>query len=256
MFAFFSGTSVCYSALFKSGRHGELLDLLEGDPHPIWPYLLRGGRVLLARGQIDEAIAYMQRRSGTTTPEAALARFAEEALLQAGRSDEAYERYAIEANQANSRLATYRAIPRKYPLVEPDRLLHDLIASTPGDEGKRFATAKSIKRLDLAIELAWASPCDPRTLTRAAKDHLDSQPAFAVQAAVAALHWIADGYGYELTALDARAAYGLAVKAAKLLGRTDEVQQRVQRIIDSERPGVTWLRQALGTAAIPYPLRR
>ena len=30
---------------------------------------------------------------------------------------------AIEANQATSRLATYRAIAKKYPEIEPDRLL-------------------------------------------------------------------------------------------------------------------------------------
>lgn len=249
VFAHFFGASVCYSALFKSGHHEELLELLEHDPHPIWPYLVWGGRVLLARGQIDEAIAYMQSRAGINMPEAALARFAEEALLQAGRSEAAYERYAIEANQANSRLATYRAIAKKYPLVEPDRLLRDLIASTPHEAGKWFATAKSLKRLDLAVELAWASPCDPKTLTRAARDHLHSQPAFAVQAAAAALHWIAEGYGYELKALDAREAYGLAVEAANGIGRTDQVQHRVQQMIEGDRPGVTWLRQALGFAA-------
>lgn len=150
-----------------------------------------------------------------------------------------------------SRLAVER-----YPLVEPDRLLRDLIASTPGEEGKWFATAKSLKRLELAVKLAWASPCDPKTLTRAASDHLDSQPAFAVQAAVAALHWIADGYGYELTALDAREAYGLAVEAAKRIGRTDQVQHGVQQMIESDRPGATWLRQALGIVARPTALRQ
>jgi len=55
-YAFFSGTTLCYSALFKAGRHDELLELLAMDPHPIWQYMVWGARVLAERGQIDEAI--------------------------------------------------------------------------------------------------------------------------------------------------------------------------------------------------------
>jgi len=48
VFAWFNGASLCYSALFKAGRHDELLGLLAADPRPIWPYLIWGGRVLAA----------------------------------------------------------------------------------------------------------------------------------------------------------------------------------------------------------------
>lgn len=63
-YAFFSGTTLCYSALFKAGRHDELLDLLAMDPRPIWQYLVWGARVLSARGQVDEAIAYPGQAAG------------------------------------------------------------------------------------------------------------------------------------------------------------------------------------------------
>jgi hypothetical protein len=43
-YAFFSGTTLCYSALFKAGRHDELLELLTMDPRPIWQYLSRAPR--------------------------------------------------------------------------------------------------------------------------------------------------------------------------------------------------------------------
>src|SRR3990167_3575341 len=33
-YAFFSGTTLCYSALFTAGRHDELLGLLARDPRP------------------------------------------------------------------------------------------------------------------------------------------------------------------------------------------------------------------------------
>jgi len=246
VFAWFNGTSLCCSALFKAGRHDELLALLAADPHPIWPYLVWGGRVHAARGQVDEAIAYLQSRSGINTPMGALARFAEDALLRAGRRAESYEKYAIAASQANSRVATYRAMARKYPEIEPERLLRDLIDSTPGEEGKWFATAKSLKRLDLALELAWRSPCDPKTLTRAARDYLDSRPAFAAEAALAALHWMSLGHGFELTGADVQEAYRYSREAAQSIGEAEHIQSRVDRMLDSDAPAAKWMREVLG----------
>lgn len=252
VFAFFKGTNACYSALFKAGRHDELLELLELDQHPIWPYSVWGGRVLVARGQVDEAIAYMRRRSGINVPLGALARFAEDAFLDVGRRAEAYARYAIDANQGNSRIATYRALGRKYPEIDADRLLADLIASTPGEEGKWFATAKSLKRFDLALALAQRSPCDPKTLTRAARDHLESHPEFAAEAALAALHWIAHGYGYEIAGVDVMQAHRLAKEAAAGCGRTEQIQSRVEAILSDDGAAAKWMREVLG-AQDPAP---
>jgi hypothetical protein len=244
VFAWFSGTTACFSALFAARRHDELMDLLASDPRPFWQDRLWGGRVLLERAAFDEAIDYMQASMGSTTSSTALARFGEEALLRAGRRDEAYARYAIDANQASSHVSTYRAIAKKYPEIEPDRLLRDLIDSTPGEEGKWFATAKTLKRLDLAIELARASPCDPKTLTRAARDHLEDQPGFAMEAAMAALHWM-EGYGYELTAADAVAAKRLAVEGALRTDRTLEIDIWVRQLTSTHPPS-SWLRATLG----------
>ena len=245
-FGWFPGSGICYSALFKAGRHDELLALLELNPHPIWQDLVWGGRVLAARGCVDEAIAYVKARAGINTPQGALARFAEQALLRAERRAEAYRDYAVAANRAVSRLATYRAIAKKYPEIAPDRLLGDLIASTPGEEGKWFATARSLGRLDLAIALAWRSPCDPKTLTRAARAHLAAEPAFAAEAALAALHWMSRGYGYELTALDAREAHRHAVEAGRRIGQEERVALEVERLLASEGAGPSWLRRVLG----------
>jgi hypothetical protein len=82
------------------------------------------------------------------------------ALFRAGRVDEAYARYAIRATSANTNIATYRALAKRYPGVEPSRILGDLIASTPGEEGKWFATAKTLKQYDLA--LARSQVCGSR----------------------------------------------------------------------------------------------
>jgi hypothetical protein len=245
VFAWMSGAGVCYSALFKAGRHDELFELLDSDRDPIWPYRVWGGRVFLARGQVDEAIAYMAGQKGGDAPLTALAAFAEDALLKAGRRAEAYQRYAIDANQANSRLTTFRAIAKKYPEIGPDQLLSDLIKATPGDEGKWFATAKSLKRFDLATELAWHSPCDPKTLTRAARDHLVSQPAFAVEVALASLHWISLGHGYDLTAMDALDAHRFVLDAARSINHNREIEARIMTMLTEERPMGSWLREVL-----------
>lgn len=255
-YAFFTGTSLCYSALFKAGRHDELLELLALDPHPIWPYLVWGARVLAARGQVDEAITYVRERAGSTTSLETIARFAEEALLKEGRRAEAFDQYALLANQANSNLSTFRALAKKYPELAPDKLLGHLIASTPGEPGKWFATAKTLKLFDLATQLAWASPCDPKTLTRAARDHLNKQPGFAMQVALAALHWMSMGHGYELNGLDAQEAHRLAIEAAGNAQQTEQAQATIEQVLAPDRPMSAWLRRALGIAPDAPETRR
>ena len=248
-YAFFSGTSLCYSALFKANRHDQILELLALDPHPIWPYLVWGAKVLAARGQIDEAIPYLRERAGSTTSESSIARFAEEELLKAGRRAEAFDQYALLANQANSNLSTFRALAKKYPELAKEKLLDYLVASTPNEAGKWFATAKTLKLLDQATRLAWASPCDPKTLNRAARDHLKTQPNFAMQCALASLHWMSLGHGYELTGMDVQEAHRLAIDAAFATQQTEQAQATIQNLLSSDRRMVPWMKRALGIAA-------
>jgi len=132
----------------------------------------------------------------------AIAETCEEILLSCGMADEAYRRYAIEANRRTTYLATFRALAAKYTHKAAADLLRDLVAASPGEEGKWFAAAKSVGLYREAIELATSSPCDPGTLSRAARDLAVTEPRFAVEAGLAALRWFAEGYGYEITNLD------------------------------------------------------
>ena len=202
--------------------------------------------MLAERGQVDEAIAYVREHAGSTTRLETIAHFAEDALLKAGRRAEAFDQFALLANQANSNLATFRALAKKYPELAPDKLLGHLIASTPGEPGKWFATAKTLKLFDRATQLAWASPCDPKTLTRAARDHLSKQPDFAMQAALAALHWMSMGHGCELTGLDAHEAHRLAIEAAAESQQTEQAQATIDKVLAQDRPMSAWLRRSLG----------
>jgi hypothetical protein len=247
-YAFFRGTPLCYSALFTAGRHDELMELLAMDPAPIWHYSVWGARVLAARGQVDQAIAYAHEHAGGSVRAETIARFAEDLLLAAGRRAEAFERYALLANRANSHLSTFRALAKKYPELQAAKLLKHLIASTPDEPGKWFATAKTLKLFDEAMQLASASPCEPTTLTRAARDHLVKNPQFSLQCALAALHWMSLGHGYELTGIDVVQAYRLAVQAAQASEQVELVNRQIAQCLMPERPMANWMRQCLGAA--------
>jgi hypothetical protein len=239
-----SGT-LCYSALFYAGRLDDLQTLLALDPKPYWHDQQWAAKALAARGDVEGAVQLMEGLRNRHAPDGALSAIAERLLLDAGRIEEAYERYAIPATSANTNIATYRAIAKRYPGIEPSRILDDLIASTPGEEGKWFATAKTLKHYDLALALACRSPVDPKTLVRAARDHVDSRPAFALEIALCALYWMARGEGYELTGADVASARAHAAAAAQALGVGALVRERIAASVAGDGPAAKWVRQCL-----------
>jgi hypothetical protein len=160
--------------------------------------------------------------------------------------DEAYVRYAIAANEGTSHLATFRAIVKKYPHKQAGDILHDLIASDPGSEGKWFAAAKDAGLFELAASLARQSPTDPRTLTRAARDFCDSQPDFAMSCGLGALHWMAAGHGYDITRIDVLDAYTAIVRAGETLGMaTAEINTRIRAQLGNRGTDRSVIAQAL-----------
>jgi hypothetical protein len=83
---------------------------------------------------INEAIELMAQRSGMNTDPLALARFAEDALLSVNRRQEAFNTYALLANQAQSHIGSYRALAKKYPELDSKKLFAYLVAAHPGEE--------------------------------------------------------------------------------------------------------------------------
>jgi hypothetical protein len=77
----------------------------------------------------------------------------------------------------------------------------------------------------------------PRTLTRAARDLIDERPEFAMAARLLALHWLVQGCGYELTGVDAWAAYSITVEAAARTGKIPEVREQMRQLVAGEGPG-------------------
>lgn len=225
-------TTPCLSALFVAERYDELLSLLDADRSSSWWDSRWGFKALAAQGRRAEALRYAEASRGLNQSDAAISRACEELLLASGFADEAYARYALEAvSHETTYLARYRALAKRYPQKAPAELLADLVGTTPGEEGKWFATAKAAGLYDEAMALANLSPCDPLTLARAARDFADENPAFALEAAVAALRWIGAGYGYEIAAFDVSRAYDSGLRAAERLGMAEAFRARVRALV-------------------------
>lgn len=112
---YFKGTTNCLAALLAAGRHQDLLALVELAPYKMWHYRQYAVRALAIDGKVDEAIRYAEEARARNDSEVAIARGCEDVLLSAGRAEEAYCRYALQANQAGTYLGTFRAVLKKCP---------------------------------------------------------------------------------------------------------------------------------------------
>lgn len=252
------GASLCLSSLVAAGRHRELLEVLELMRFPFWDYRKFGMQALLAQGLIDEALAYAEHSRGLNQPGTAIDAACEKILLDAGRDDEAYEKYAMTASGSSTGLATFRAIARKYSSRDPKKILLDLAASS-GDAGRWFAAAKDAGFLDLALEFANTGRTDPRTLSRASRDLLKKDARFCLQVGRLAIRRFLDGHGYEPTALDVIDAYNHFMAAARTLGVASEARADVFAMA-AKQPGEVFnrilIRQCESPAEAAVPEQR
>ena len=240
----FHGTTACLSALYVAGRHADLLDVLQDED--FWPYRRWAMKALAAQGKKAEALRYAEASRSPWASDLDIDRLCEEVLLSSGLEEEAYQRYGLRANLANTNLAWFRAVAKKYPHKQPAEILDDLAAQTPGEEGKWFAAAKAAKLFAEAIVLANRTPCAPQTLTRAARDFAEKNPSFALEAGLAALHWLVEGYGYDITGQDVLNAYAHTMTAAETAGCADATRQRIRDLVAQERLGDRFVSKVLG----------
>lgn len=241
------GTDLCLSSLLRAGRHKELLDLLALKDHPIWPWRRYGIRALLAEGDFDNALTYAEASRGLNIPDSEIDAECEAILLVAGRRDAAYHQYALTANGGKTGLETFRRIAKKYPEIDAKQILTDL-AQSGGNPGKWFAAAKDAGYLDLASDFAKLGRTDPLTLSRASRDFLKSNPAFAFHIARLAVEGILAGDGYEITRLDLVGAVEHFLAAARRIGAEADAARELNEIIASHyeapsfvRTRISWL---------------
>jgi hypothetical protein len=240
----FPGTPACLSALFRAERFDELIDLVRADS--FWPYKRWAVRAFAAKGQKAEALRYAESCRSPWANDGDIDSVCEEILLSSGLIDEAYSRYGVRVNRGSTYLATFRAVSKKYPHKSAGEILADLVKTTPGDEGKWFAAAKDAGLYDDALALASRTPCDPKTLSRAARDYASKESAFAIGAGLLALQWLVQGYGYEITSVDVWDAYRATLFAADRHGSSAEVKERVRKLVAAEGTGDRFVTKVLG----------
>lgn len=243
MRGFFHGTPACLSALYSSGRHDELLELLEHET--FWHYKRWATKAFAAKGMHREAIEMAESSRSSWASDLDIDQLCEKILLSMDLVDEAYNRYGLRANRSGTYTAWFRAVARKYPDRKPAEILNDLAKETPGEEGKWFAAAKDAKLFSEAIELARSTPCSPQTLTRAARDFATKQPQFAAEAGMTALHWLMAGYGYEITSADVLDAYKYTMSAAENAGHTEQVHSYIEELVESKSGAENFVSQVL-----------
>ena len=240
----YHGASACLSALFAAGRFEELLDVLAEET--FWPYKRWAVKALAAQGKKSEALRLAEASRSPWASDLDIDGLCEELLLSSGLVEEAYRRYGLRANRAPTYVAWFRRVAKTYPHKRPDDILADLVAETPGEEGKWFAAAKDAKLFDAAIALANRTPCSPQTLTRAARDFAAKEPAFALEAGMAALRWLVEGFGYEITGLDVSNAYAHTLQAAQNAGVAEQTQKRIRDLVAQERFGERFVTRVIG----------
>jgi hypothetical protein len=144
----FCGTYACLSALHAAGQHQDILYLLDNAPFNSWRYRRWGVKALIAMGKKAAAIRYAKQTPNKEQVATEIASTCEEIILSSGLQTEAYKRYALIANRKTTPLATFRAIVKKYPKIDPETILADLIAEQPGSKDEWFTAAKHAGFLD------------------------------------------------------------------------------------------------------------
>ena len=63
---------------------------------------------------------------------------------------------------------------------------------------------------------------------------------------MAALRWLVEGYGYEITSLDVLSAYSHTLKAAENAGCAEQTRQRIHDLVAQESFGERFVTKVLG----------
>ncbi|MFP4127036.1 MAG: hypothetical protein ACLFU0_10370 [Alphaproteobacteria bacterium] len=241
---------VCLSCLLEAGRYDELDALLALRRPRLWHDQRFAAEALLRRGRPEDALAFAEAllaENARIGGDGRIARFCEDVLRRLGRDEEAYRRFALPRAAATTYLATWRELARRYPERPGRDVLEDLIA-THGRKGKWFAAARAAGCLDLARACAADPEAEPKTLIRAARDHVADDPRFAADVATAALGHLLAGRGYETGPGDAAEAVRHLLAAARRLGEEARARAAVEALIERAGPGGRPLIPALRAA--------
>jgi hypothetical protein len=83
-------------------------------------------------------------------------------------------------------------------------------------------------------------------LTRAARDFAEKEPTFAVNSGLVAIHWLVEGYGYEITGADVWEAYRSTMAVAERHGKGAEVKELIRKLVAAETKSDRFVSRVLG----------
>ncbi len=233
-YTYFVGSDMCLSCLLYTERYDELLEVLELRNKPWWTYNQFWGKALVKQGKYDEALSYAEQvRSQETvnSEERSIDLFCESVLIEAGRIEEAYEKYGLKIPSHGTYLNIYRGICKKYPTIDKKKILLDCMSRTL-EKGNWFASAKEAGFLDLALECAHSSGANPDVLLRACRDYGKKDINFAVQVGIQGIiKLITETFYEEVFPVDVVRAYQNVEKVAVEGGRLEEFREQLGREI-------------------------
>jgi len=233
-YTYFVGSDMCLSCLLYTERYDELLEVLELRNKAWWTYNQFWGKALVKQGKYDEALSYAEQvRSQETvnSEERSIDLFCESVLIEAGRIEEAYEKYGLEIPSHGTYLNIYRNICKKYPTIDKKKILLDCMSRTL-EKGNWFASAKEAGFLDIALECAQSSGANPDVLLRACRDFGKKDIDFAVQVGIQGIiKLITETFYEEVFPVDVVSAYQDVEKIAGEGGRLEEFREQLGREI-------------------------
>ncbi len=233
-FSHFVGSDMCLSCLLYTERYDELKKLLQLRNKPWWTYNKFWGKALVKQGKYDEALSYAEQLKSQMTvnnEERSMDLFCESVLIQAGRIEDAYEKYGLEIPSYGTYLNIYRGICKKYPTIDKKKILLDCMSRT-SEKGKWFASAKSAGFLDIALECAYSSGANPDVLLRAGRDFAEKDIDFAVQVGIQGIMQLLTGTFYEeVFPIHVTQAYNDIEKVADVGGKLQEFREQLGREI-------------------------
>jgi hypothetical protein len=223
------GDSIGLSCLLFTKRYDELKALIDLNKHKFWSILKFWAEALVRQGKLDEAIAFAQSLQKCDYENSSINQFSEKVLLEAGRSEEAYEKYALNISDSGTYISIYRTICKKYPAKDNRQILLDLIEKSER-KGKWFAAAKDAGFLDIALECAETGDTDPNTLLRATKDYAEKEPEFSIIVGIEAiLIYLTSEFKEPITPTDVYMVYSQVDAVAQKTNRLEWFQAALSK---------------------------
>jgi len=237
-FIYANDTLICLSSLLESGRDADLRALLSLNDVAHWRNEYFWCEALKRQGCVEDALDYAESLfKDSLNYQPAITAYCEKTLIDLGRDDEVYERYGMRHRVDSTYLNHFRAIKKRYPRRDAEGILRDLIR-LDDEPGHWFAAAFRSGYIDIARDCARNGMVDPKTLIRAAEASVDENDEFAAVVSGRALELLVEGYGYEVTNLDAYQALQLFMTTARRVGQDpgETIRPLLASLIAQTRP--------------------